>query len=803
MAKPFLVNKLQNRVNDSSIDFLANGTDDVLINLIATSPTDNTNITFNATTLISTEDVTGSDDSASISIQTGAVDTGVRGDIVGTAEYIEFNPQEDFRVDLIGGKDFTIRNSSDSDAEGLRFSYGGIFPGFVGLQIDGNSGTEGSAAILLRADTAATDDALIAFLDNTAGYTTVMGQVGYVHDNLNAVTLMGVNGAVFVETFGQNSPSANSTDITVRSGNALGTTSDSGTITIQTGTATGTRGDILADAKAVTVDIENDQKFAIRDENDTETFYVSNFTSGVSGIDAIVAGLKGNATHDNAIIFVDSNTTSDTSALIVQQAGSNIGYVEADSGNNFKIHSHPSTDLTLNTPADAPTGLIFNLDGGKAEWQGGGTTSMKFEITGTAGSNSRIATPDVTNQNGYGIEVTTGTTTTSGNSGSLNFETGLAIGNTGSINIETGNTVAGTSGSITLTTGSVASTRGNITLDANAVLVDTTLSILETGTSPQYYTKITGGDQSVDIPWKLPASQGGAGTYLQNDGSGNLTWATGTGTTSPGGLDTYVQFNDSGSFGGDSGLVYNKTTDLLTGVNIDATKLGILESGATPTYHTYIQGADQSGDIPWTLPASQGGSGTFLQNDGNGNLTWASASGAPGGLDTYVQFNDGGSFGGDAELTYNKTTDTLNGVNINATKVGVLESGASPTYYTYLQGGDQTGSDITYTLPTAQATGTQYLQNNGSGVLSWATVAVSGTYAGSVAATNGVNTQSISIGTDVLTTNYSPSVILRNTSGDDHIHVMVTTKSSTAFTVEYSATIPNGNYDVDWIVILH
>lgn len=32
----------------------------------------------------------------------------------------------------------------------------------------------------------------------------------------------------------------------------------------------------------------------------------------------------------------------------------------------------------------------------------------------------------------------------------------------------------------------------------------------------------------------------------------------------PGGADTQVQFNDSGAFGGDSGLVYNKTTDSLT-----------------------------------------------------------------------------------------------------------------------------------------------------------------------------------------------------------------------------------------------
>jgi len=38
-----------------------------------------------------------------------------------------------------------------------------------------------------------------------------------------------------------------------------------------------------------------------------------------------------------------------------------------------------------------------------------------------------------------------------------------------------------------------------------------------------------------------------------------------------------------------------------------------------------------------------------------------------GGTDTQVQFNDAGSFGGDAGLTYNKTTDTL---NVNGVSVG-------------------------------------------------------------------------------------------------------------------------------------
>ncbi|MBI3991014.1 MAG: hypothetical protein HY350_02580, partial [Candidatus Omnitrophica bacterium] len=50
---------------------------------------------------------------------------------------------------------------------------------------------------------------------------------------------------------------------------------------------------------------------------------------------------------------------------------------------------------------------------------------------------------------------------------------------------------------------------------------------------------------------------------------------------------------------------------------------------------------------------------------------------------------------------------------------GILEGGASPSFYTVFQGGDQSG-DVTYTLPTAQGAASTFLQNNGSGVLSWA-----------------------------------------------------------------------------------
>lgn len=61
---------------------------------------------------------------------------------------------------------------------------------------------------------------------------------------------------------------------------------------------------------------------------------------------------------------------------------------------------------------------------------------------------------------------------------------------------------------------------------------------------------------------------GDNGYFLQTDGTGNLTWAPGgnggNGNGSPGGANTQVQYNDSGSFGGDPGFTYNEITNTLT-----------------------------------------------------------------------------------------------------------------------------------------------------------------------------------------------------------------------------------------------
>lgn len=91
-------------------------------------------------------------------------------------------------------------------------------------------------------------------------------------------------------------------------------------------------------------------------------------------------------------------------------------------------------------------------------------------------------------------------------------------------------------------------------------------------------------------------------------------------------------------------------------------------------------------------------------------------------------------------------------------KVGILEGGATPTKYTYFQGGDQT-ADLTYILPTSSATG--FLKNT-AGTWSWettteidtlasvtargATTTVSSTFSGGLLATNATTALTIGAG---------------------------------------------------------
>jgi len=110
----------------------------------------------------------------------------------------------------------------------------------------------------------------------------------------------------------------------------------------------------------------------------------------------------------------------------------------------------------------------------------------------------------------------------------------------------------------------------------------------------------------------------GTNVTITSESNGQVTIASTGGSGSPGGSDTYVQFNDSSTFGGDAGLTYDKTTDTLTGVTIKATGglSGSLTRLADGTPYLLAGpnitiNSSSNGSIQITGSAGSGGSGNW------------------------------------------------------------------------------------------------------------------------------------------------------------------------------------------------
>lgn len=151
----------------------------------------------------------------------------------------------------------------------------------------------------------------------------------------------------------------------------------------------------------------------------------------------------------------------------------------------------------------------------------------------------------------------------------------------------------------------------------------------------------------------LRISGGVSGFVLTSNGAGGVSWLPGGGGGAggtPGGANTQIQFNDAGTFAGDTGFTYTKTSSTLAVPNIS------------------VSGVLTASDVS-NVKVPGGVVGQFLRTDGSGTLSWATPGGGgnPGGTNTQIQFNDGGNFAGNLSLLFFKTTQTLQVPNIDAT----------------------------------------------------------------------------------------------------------------------------------------
>ena len=162
---------------------------------------------------------------------------------------------------------------------------------------------------------------------------------------------------------------------------------------------------------------------------------------------------------------------------------------------------------------------------------------------------------------------------------------------------------------------------------------------------------------------------------------GNVSGAGDLIGSAPGGSNTYVQFNDSGNFGGDLGLSYNKTTDTLT-----------IEG------ELFVNG----GAIKTTAA-------TF--NVANANATTLNIGGAATTLSV------GSSTG---TTTINNNVTVGGDLTLNAQK-DIRFADSDSSNWVAFQAPATVASNVTWTLPSSDGTSNQVLSTNGSGTLSWAT----------------------------------------------------------------------------------
>lgn len=108
---------------------------------------------------------------------------------------------------------------------------------------------------------------------------------------------------------------------------------------------------------------------------------------------------------------------------------------------------------------------------------------------------------------------------------------------------------------------------------------------------------------------------GGSNNYvLRTDGSGNLTWANiQSEIANAGGLNTYVQFNNNGLFGGSANFTYDNSTNTLS-VQGNANVTTLNAATINPSLSNLGPAAN--------VKITGGSSGYVLATDGSGNLSW-------------------------------------------------------------------------------------------------------------------------------------------------------------------------------------
>jgi hypothetical protein len=207
----------------------------------------------------------------------------------------------------------------------------------------------------------------------------------------------------------------------------------------------------------------------------------------------------------------------------------------------------------------------------------------------------------------------------------------------------------------------------------------------------------------------LPDVQGAAGSVLENNGSGGLSWSTSAVKGPAGSTDNAVARFDqsSGALVQNSGVTIGDSDDVagVTSLSMDGAGSGTIT----------IQPAANTDVYTLTMPENQGSAGTYLANDGSGGLSWTT----PGDISGPVTSTD------NAIARYDLTSGKLlqnSGVTISdASDIAGVKTLAMNGYISgalTLQPSDTTTDHSLIFPPSLGSSGT-YLKHVAGGVLSW------------------------------------------------------------------------------------
>jgi hypothetical protein len=434
----------------------------------------------------------------------------------------------------------------------------------------------------------------------------------------------------------------------------------------------------------------------------------------------------------------DGGSSQAADVIPIARSGQNY-YVTSQYLKNFVFGSNGTIAIAAGKTFSVNNTITLNgNDGVSVNFGSGGTFIYSGGDAGTPSS--------ITLTNGTGLPLTSGV---AGTLPVANGGTGVTTSTgSGNVVLSTSPTLVtpalGTPTSGNFSTGTFTWPTFNQNTTGTAAGLSATLAVASGGTG------ITSFGTGIATWLGTPSSANLASAVTDETGSGPLVFATSPTFTSQ------VTFGTSSS-----------TRGTLVLANTSANTVTLQSSNTTAANYTL------------TFPAAAPVNGYYLQTDVNGVLSWAAGggggSGSPGGSNTQVQFNNAGTFGGDAAFTFVNGTGTATmSLGVASTTSAALKLyNSSSANSVSIASGNNTAS-WTMTLPPDDGSANQFLQTDGSGNTIWAAAAAGTINTGTVGQItyySGTNTLSgTTTGTGVLTaisynTNSASGLPVLNGSG--------------------------------------